>query len=104
MNIGHPSIKYIIFGFLLGIVFFLVFENGKPGNTFFDSCWIRRQPSWLVHNKCYILGSLLIYREITGCNDPFVIAFSAGFIGLHLAQNIGEQYYLSNKNNLRDTG
>lgn len=100
----NKNYQYMIIGFIVGLLFFILFENSKPSNSFNSECWIRQQPSWLVHNKCYIIGSLLIYREINGCNDPYIIALGGAWIGLHLAQDIAERYYLSNTNNLRETG
>ena len=96
--------QYIVYGFIVGIIFFILFENLKPSNSFTSKCWKRQQPSWLVHNKCYLIGSLIIFREIKGCKDPLIIFIGGTWIGLHLAQDIAERYYLSNTNNLRQTG
>lgn len=91
-------------GFIIGIIFFIIFENSKPSNTFMDKCWIRQQPSWLVHNKCYLIGAILIYRELVGCQDSLIIALGGAWIGLHLAQDFAERYHLSKTNKLLATG
>ena len=96
--------KYILFGFIIGIAFFIIFENSNPSNSFMTGCWIRKQPDWLVPIKCYIIGTILIYRGFVKCNDKLIIAVGSAWIGLHLAQDIGERYYLFKMNKTRETG
>ena len=91
----HKNYSHIFIGIILGFLFFIIFENSKPSNSFLSKCWKRQQPSWIVHNKCYIIGAILIYRELTGCNDKWIITLGGAWIGLHFAQDMAERYYTS---------
>jgi hypothetical protein len=79
----------VIIGFLLGVTFFLIFENSLS-NSFFTTCWERHQPKLLVHNKVYLLGSFIIYRGFVS-NDIYITMIGASWIGLHLIQDISER-------------
>lgn len=81
-------------GFIIGIIFFIFFENMKHGNTFDSKCWVRKQPSWLSHGKVYVIGSFLIYSELTGCKNPLNLMIGGIWIGVHLAQDLAERYHI----------
>ena len=88
----------IIIGFIIGILYFIIFENAKPSNSFITKCWIRKQPDYLVHNKCYIIGVLLIFSQLKTKYKEYgsYVVFFVGstWIGLHLAQDIAERYHM----------
>lgn len=93
------KIYYIIIGLVLGVLFFCVCENMKPSNSFVTDCWIRKQPNWLVHNKVYFIGLLLIYCELKMVKIPIVLLIGSTWIGLHFAQDMAERYHMYKKKN-----
>jgi len=82
----------LIFGFVVGMVFFYIFEDAHVSNSFMDGCWVRQQPRWLVHNKVYILGLFIIF-EGWRYQDILLMVLGGGWIGLHLAQDIAERIH-----------
>ena len=89
------TLKYFILGMLLGTIFFILYENKRPGNSFYDSCWIRKQPKFLAHTKVYFLASIIFYKGYQ-YNDIFLLIYSGSFFGLHLSQDISERYHIKN--------
>lgn len=88
-------IKFAVVGAILGILFFILFEN-SVSNSFLSTCWIRQQPKLFVHNKVYILGGILVYRGIVD-NDPIIVTLGASWIGLHVSQDIAERIHENRK-------
>ena len=79
----------VYYGIIIGMIYFIVFEN-SPSNSFYSTCWIRKQSKLLVHNKVYILGSFIIYSGIKN-NDILLTILGGSWIGLHAFQDIGER-------------
>lgn len=88
--INNIILKSNIIGFIIGALWFFIYENAKPGKSFLDKCWIRKEPQFLAHNKVYFLGMILIYRAYIH-KDIYLSLVGSAWIGLHLFQNIGEQ-------------
>lgn len=86
------GLGWIFTGFIIGASVFFFLEAGKPSNSFFNTCWVRQQPKWIVHTKVYLLGALLIWR---GCvhSDKFILFLGSAWIGLHLFQDIAERFH-----------
>lgn len=89
------TLKYFILGMLLGTIFFIVYENKRPANSFYDSCWIRKQPKFLAHTKVYILAFIIFYKGYK-YNDIILLIFSGSYFGVHLSQDISERYHIKN--------
>lgn len=82
----------IFLGIIIGVLWFFIYEKGNPGNSFYDGCWIRKQPKWMDHEKVYLLGIFLIYRA-NKYNDNYIKLIASIWIGLHLVQDLAERYY-----------
>jgi hypothetical protein len=83
---------WILIGFIVGASTFFFLESGKPSNSFFNTCWIRQQPQWIVHSKVYLLGGLLIWRAVVH-SDVFLMLLGSSWIGLHLFQDLAERFH-----------
>lgn len=93
---------WILVGFMTGVFFFLALEGMKPSNSFYDTCWVRKQPNWSVHSKVYILGMILIWKGYS-YSDRFLLFLGSAWIGLHLLQNYSEMYntYINNISDIK---
>ncbi len=97
------GIYYLLVGVTIGVAFFCIFENAKPGTTFASDCWVRRQEDWIRHPKVYLVAFLLLMAASTGkCSllRKSVFMLAGLWVGLHGAQDIAERIHES-KNNLR---
>ena len=79
-------------GLVIGILFFILIEDGNYSNSFMNKCWVRHQPEWIVHSKVYLIAVFLIYKGYQ-YQDMLLTILVTTWVGVHLSQDIAERIH-----------
>jgi hypothetical protein len=90
--ISISNLFMILLGMVIGICYFYFVDGATLNNSFYNQCWIRHQPKWIVHNKVYLMGLFVIYKGWY-YDDSLLLIIAASWIGVHLSQDIAERYW-----------